>query len=230
MDSSPPTPIASHIRCEDGRTIAAVPFSGGTKEAKPTEIQHVFQFSSLSDTPGVSTVRTPQGQRNTPPSLKSFNAVESRAGGASRRSRQALGAPRRNLSSKRRFLRAGCRLAMRCCAGVAGFLAQASVPQQSASIAVAGSADNCGMESRAESHCPHRADDGSRAAGASLHGASRSMTSTPSGGSKRKTASAGCWFVRTSLNVTSVTFPSRSKMVVRPTSPLARSARTRSFS
>jgi hypothetical protein len=71
-----PTPVASPSRCEDRRSSAAGPFSGGTKEAKPTEIRHLFQFSSLSETPRVSTLRAPLGGRNRAPSLKSFIPAE----------------------------------------------------------------------------------------------------------------------------------------------------------
>ena len=108
MDSPPLTPVAFHICCEDRRLSAAGPFSGGTKEAKPTEIRHIFQFSSLSDTPRVSTLRTPHWQRNNPPSLKSFNSAEARAGVCL----AALAAPRRNRRGGRKTCAPGA--ASRC--------------------------------------------------------------------------------------------------------------------
>jgi hypothetical protein len=44
--------------CEDRRTSAAGRFTGGTKNAEPMEIPHVFRFSSLSDSLAVSTLHS----------------------------------------------------------------------------------------------------------------------------------------------------------------------------
>jgi len=121
----------------------------------------------------------------------------------------------------------GCRLAMRICVEVADYLALASVPRRYAQSIGANSAEICGTAVPAETGFPDWAG-GSRQR--FDQDPSRSMTSTPSGGSNRKRSSGGRPFARMFRKRTSVTFPTRSNTVVRRSSPEWRSARMRSFS
>ena len=186
------------------------------RNAEPLEFLSIFEDLSLSEGRGLSIFRRVHLPRLVP-------LAQRDCGDGAAASQRALAPPCRPAAGAepapgcRRRLRVPCRLAMRGCVRVAGFLTSPSSPHHQ-SAPPGHHAELCGTPETEEVAFPH------------WETGVNSITFTPGGGSKRNVSSLGLTFVWMPSKRIVVSFPNRSTTVVSRTSPVAASATRRSRS